>query len=175
MENDRASHHASRGDALSRLASPEIAGRTATGRRDKKSRGFPQGVPRAFSGLRLAGTDHSRQAAEPHAALQGHAGRARGLGTDPEEEIGGEDRGGEGRSLPSMSGKTRKARHSMPARIAPVSVSLSLSPRWPIPVSYPCRPVGFRMVSPEFRERSMVREKVSFAPSLCLCRNVPDN
>jgi len=38
-----------------------------------------------------------------------------------------------------------------------------------------CRPGGFRMVSPEFRERSMVREKVSFAPSLCLCRNVPDN
>jgi len=59
----------------------------------------------------------------------------------------------------------------------------SLSPprlRLVIPVGYPCRcrpgglslsppsrcrPVGFRMVSPEFGERSMVREKVSFAPT----------
>ena len=37
--------------------------------------------------------------------------------------------------------------------------------RLAIPVGYPCRPGQFRTVSPEFRERGMVREKVSIAPT----------
>lgn len=60
---------ASRGGALSRLVSPEIAGGTATGSRNEKSRALPHGVSGAVSGLRLAGAHHPRQAAKPAAEI----------------------------------------------------------------------------------------------------------